>query len=52
MELIRKARESYPMEVTYGDIVLPEAEILLISGNRVMIKGKLLEEYLNAASVI
>ena len=29
LELIRKARESYPMEVTYGDIVLPEAETLI-----------------------
>lgn len=29
-----------------------DANFLLISGNRVMIKGKLLEEYLNAASVI
>ena len=28
-ELIRKARESYPMEVTYSDIVLPEAEALV-----------------------
>lgn len=30
-ELIRKARESYPMEVTYSDIVLPEAEALVSS---------------------
>ena len=29
LELIRKARESYPMEVTYGDIVLPEAEAMI-----------------------
>lgn len=29
LELIRKARDSYPMEVTYGDIVLPEAEAMI-----------------------
>lgn len=28
-ERIRKAKESYPMEVTYGDIVLPEAKAMV-----------------------
>ena len=31
--LIREAKESYPMEVTYGDIVLPEAEAMVSSDN-------------------
>ena len=30
-DLIRKAKEAYPMEVTYGDIVLPEAEAMVSS---------------------
>lgn len=30
-DLIRAAKETYPMEVTYGDIVLPEAEAMVSS---------------------